>query len=363
MPVLSQEFEPVLTAKTIQAESVRLYTFRLMEANGQKFEPTRFDITLVLNPESLAKTQQAKNAITETQFGQWVDTLGLAAPRWTISGNFGFKRKIKPFTTEITDGLQATLDFEEMVRTYFRENRKRALGAEVKPLLQLWFLDWADDDFWVIEPEGMPEKTIENNRPNIHQYRFSFVGIRDLLRDGEQRERDEINDNLFNRQNRMDGLKGSLSVQLARLAGSDDPAILDELALAGFAEDLNGESEREGWGAEVIDAIDETIDFIQETKDSIDDVVDSTIGEVQRIADKIDTAIEVLEESVRAADPRFLFADLIDTFRQVKCGLGALMAFPEGFEEAYKARLDALRGLFVDSGCSSTLISEVPPLR
>jgi len=361
---LSKVNEPVRTDIARFAQLVAFYTFQLREPNGNKFEPDQNDITLVLNPQSLTRTQAAKNAVTETQTGRWVDQLGLAGPRWSMQGHFGFKKKFKPFTTDITDGYVAFFDFFRMVQRYFDENRDRALQTPgTTDLLQMWFFDWEDGDFWQIEPDGLPEKSRNQNRPVIREYSFNFIGIRDLTRDSDRSTTDEIATTLNNRAKRMVGLEGSLTRQLARLAGTLDPEIEAELAGDGLATNLANEAKTEGWSDTVIQTIADTTAWITKTKGTYTEKVNSSISEVQDIADQIDAANAELEGLERATDPRFLTADLIDTFNQVNCGIGALLTFPEAFSESYVEKLDAIRGQFRNSGCSSTLVNSDPSLR
>ena len=164
------------------------FSFRI-ERNGQVIEHTG-QLTLFCNPEELVKDWPARNNVTQTPHGVWVDSFGPGLPRWTLNGTTGWRarrRDIGLVSEEpIADGYLAFHAFHDMVQTYFEENQRRARES-LQPsanksagLLSLVFIDHADDDMWMIEPEGVPTKRRSKNSPLTIEYTFRFTGIQNL---------------------------------------------------------------------------------------------------------------------------------------------------------------------------------------
>lgn len=181
----------------------RAYTFLLREQdglpfgydvqrNGQMFLQSG-ELTLFVNPEELVKERPARVSVNQTPNGAWVDSFGLGLPRWIIKGTTGWKaRRWNSGETNwrvgaIMDGYMAYHAFADLIETYYTENRRRALEAAKSggirlPLLRLVFRDHTDDEWWEIEPEGLPSKVRSKNRPLMIDYLFRFTGITDLKR-------------------------------------------------------------------------------------------------------------------------------------------------------------------------------------
>lgn len=341
------EHERILQ-ETVQAGLIKTFTFMLKEPDGRDFNPqdgSPGEFTLTLNPQSLTRVQPGKNAITETMLGHWADSIGLAAPRWDIKGNFGYYRKFKPFTEEETDGYQAFMEFNNFVRTYFDENKRRTLESDSNiDLIQMWFIDWEDNDYWVIEPTGMPEKQRTSARPLFRDYVFGFVGLKDLLREGD-RDQDNLTKQIDEeRDRRIEIVADVLDQENARIK-----AILEGVEATGLTE-------------LIITRINVVSALIDDFAEGVQEIFDQTIGALTEVISSIDGTVESLVGLARAADPNLEIADLIDSLRQTKCGFVTLVSYPEVFEDGLENNLASLEALYTNSGCSSTIPTPKPEL-
>jgi|GEM_PF-6090807 len=147
-------------------------------------------LTLTLNPEELTKEWAARNTVTQTPYGAWVDTFGAGLPRWHLKGHTGWKQRgSEDVPGGESDGYLAFHALHDLIEEYFDENKRRAIEAVLsntvgKSLLVLKFLDHADDDAWIVEPDGMPTKMRSKDRTLFIQYDLAFTGLRNLFDKG-----------------------------------------------------------------------------------------------------------------------------------------------------------------------------------
>ena len=150
------------------------------------------EFTMFLAPEELTREQEARNTVTQTPHGAWTDSFGSGLVKWSMRGTTGWKARTahNGVTAPIDgreDGYTAFHVFSEMIGVYLNENQARAVesfkaGRILRPLLQLVFHDHADDEWWVIEPDGLPIKRRSTTRPLMYEYEFRFTGTADMSR-------------------------------------------------------------------------------------------------------------------------------------------------------------------------------------
>ena len=148
------------------------------------------EYTMFLAPEELTREQDARNTVTQTPHGAWTDSFGAGLVKWSLRGSTGWRARTanNGVTAPIDgreDGYTAFHVFSELINVYLNENQARAIeafksGRILRPLLVLVFHDHADDEWWSIEPDGLPTKRRSTNRPLLYDYEFRFTGTRDL---------------------------------------------------------------------------------------------------------------------------------------------------------------------------------------
>ena len=146
------------------------------------------ELELFVNPQELSKECPVRSTVTQTPHSAWVDSFGAGLPRWTLSGVTGWRARAASqgvlSSDSRMDGYSAFHVFTQMIQEYLDVNRERVIqvsrtGMPVG-MLSLAFYDHADDDAWIIEPEGLPTKRRTKDRPLYYEYSFRFTGIFDL---------------------------------------------------------------------------------------------------------------------------------------------------------------------------------------
>lgn len=142
-------------------------------------------LTLDIAPEELTREQGSRTTITQTPHGHWTDSFGAAIPRWTLRGTTGWRIRTASDEIGTTDGFVDGYTmyhlFFDMIRAYLDENQSRGVeafqaGRILRPLIRLIFHDHVDDEWWQIEPDGLPTKRRSSNRPLMYEYDFKFSG-------------------------------------------------------------------------------------------------------------------------------------------------------------------------------------------
>ncbi|MDO8357324.1 MAG: hypothetical protein Q7U76_13115 [Nitrospirota bacterium] len=161
--------------------------------NGEAIACTG-ELELFVNPQELSKECPSRSTVTQTPHAAWVDSFGAGLPRWTLSGITGWRARAASqgvlSADSRMDGYSAFHVFSQMIQEYLDENRERVIqvsrtGAPTG-MLSLVFYDHADDDAWIIEPEGLPTKRRTKDRPLYYEYSFRFTGIHDLHKKNRQ---------------------------------------------------------------------------------------------------------------------------------------------------------------------------------
>ena len=155
--------------------------------NGEAIACTG-ELELFLNPQELVKETPARITVTQTPHSAWVDSFGAGLPRWTLSGVTGWRARAVSegvlSSDNRMDGYGAFHVFSQMIQEYLDINRERTIQTSQTGMpvgmLSLAFYDHADDDAWIIEPEGLPTKRRTKDRPLLYEYSFRFTGIFDL---------------------------------------------------------------------------------------------------------------------------------------------------------------------------------------
>ncbi len=185
---------------TQQAQRTQAFTFLLRDQgqrmplfvvrNGATVACTG-ELTMFMPPEDLVREQSARTVVTQTPHGSWTDSFGGGLPKWTIRGTTGWRARADGGGVRALDhrqdGYTAFHVFYELIQFYLNENQKRAIeafqaGGILLPLVQLIFHDHADDEWWVIEPDGAPTKRRSHMRPTLYEYEFRFTGASQLTK-------------------------------------------------------------------------------------------------------------------------------------------------------------------------------------
>lgn len=180
------------------AQRVRAFTFLIRDRgkrlplfvvrNGATVACTG-ELTLFIPPEELSREQSARTVVTQTPHGSWTDSFGGGLPKWSMRGSTGWRARTDGGGVRSLDhrqdGYTAFHVFSDLISLYLEENQRRAIesfrsSTVLLPLVQLIFHDHADDEWWVIEPEGIPTKHRSHMRPMLYEYDFRFTGTAKL---------------------------------------------------------------------------------------------------------------------------------------------------------------------------------------
>jgi len=221
------------------ATVTRIFSLFLFEVNGKTKQPytvlrngqgVRFSggLTFFVNPQDLAKDQPARNHVTRTPHGHWVDSFGLDLPKWTLRGVTGWRAR--PWDEgeigsrgldspdRLMDGYLAYHALHDLLQTYFDENQERTILAArtgtPQPLLRLYFRDHHDDDYWIVEPDGVPTKRRSKDQALWINYELRFTGLQDL-RVKQPGVDDPIGDGLHGGEGRVQGISKALTAAVA----------------------------------------------------------------------------------------------------------------------------------------------------
>jgi hypothetical protein len=166
----------ILTAATEAQRAYRYFTFQIIK-NNTTIVHTH---TLVVNPEEYAQDEGARNEVTKTIAGAYIEEWGRELISFSIKSTTGFRRRIAPDGTE-TDGFQAFKDLRDNIYRYFLEpDGKLKQRRTDSDTFELRFYNWEDEEYYAI----MPSKFALNrskSRPLLYAFDFPFIGYRPLL--------------------------------------------------------------------------------------------------------------------------------------------------------------------------------------
>ena len=103
--------------------------------------------------------------------------------------------------------------------------------------------------------------------------------------------------------------------------------------------------------------MDNVIESVSDTHSWVDNFVngrDNILPAINKFQGQLDKFIE-LENELLLLPSAFIPYDLIHSIRQVECDIGALLSFPELFEQSVESAINEFRALLEGSGCSQTL--------
>lgn len=417
-----------LTKFSAEAQRSRIYTFHLLDGGG----PHPFDVvrngqrasctgalTLFMNPEDLTREYPARTTVTQTPHGAWVDSFGLGLPRWVMRGTTSWRARSADIGLSVTpegnrvDGYLAFHAFSDLVEEYLRVNRQRTIeavqtGSPTHAPLQMVFHDHWDDDFWVIEPEGLPIKRRGKDRPMLVDYEFRFTGLQNLKKkpqpEGQAASADPTGSALLGGPAREQltaqaldtftaDLKAALDeVDTAAAASPGDASALDALTRQWISREPEFTPEDVGWTEEDLAMAVETAQplpppfdqvFVSDTgpsflsqaksllerlKDFKNKVADFANGVSSFIASPFEGALNLVAGirelanitafgvnlQTLTARMRTALRQLRTAFRNILCAVQSILAFPYNFLRGLRDSLQAMLNLFKLSGCAST---------
>jgi hypothetical protein len=410
-------------------EARQAFTFLLLDAgrpmplfigrNGQTVACTG-ELTMFLPPEELVREQSARTIVTQTPHGSWTDSFGNGLPKWSMRGTTGWRARVDGGGVRTLDhrqdGYTAFHVFSDLIRKYLDENQARAIasakaGVILNPLVQLVFHDHADDEWWAVEPDGMPTKRRSRSRPLMYDYEFRFTGTEQLtVRRGAID--DPIGQNVVGSATRdqktADAYNGALTTtqeaidnwELAAKASPTDAKFVD-----GWTQQVvsrNIADSATDWSPEDIARITSTAGttptVFSNAVQSLSTVTTPSLltrcQQVMKGAKELGTTVTAwrqqatsfiatpfakaasLMSGVRDVMNSLAFASNFFTltaqvrsalrllrteFRNLWCAGQSLLSFPYNFVQGLKASLQAFLDLFKLSGCATTF-SRVKPL-
>lgn len=143
-------------------------------------------LTLLIYPEELSRNQTVKSVVHETinysetlQPEASVEVWGHNPPVWTIKGHTGYATR--EINGEKVDGYMMFSALYNFFDNYYKENLFR-LKNKV-PHVKMLFCNWTDmyQDFWYVEPSGLPQKTRSSTKPLYYYYSVELIGVEPFI--------------------------------------------------------------------------------------------------------------------------------------------------------------------------------------
>jgi hypothetical protein len=149
-----------VSGKTKALKKVYHHTFEVRKGSSLV---TRH--TLLLNPQNLTQTEQARTSVTQTLGGAYVTDFGGALPVVSISGTTGYKQRYNA-DGELRDG------YEEFI--HFRNEVYRKLIQTNDPDYKMFWYNWEDKEYYQIQPTNF---RLQRNvsEPLLYRYEFDFT--------------------------------------------------------------------------------------------------------------------------------------------------------------------------------------------
>ncbi|KAA0888778.1 LysM peptidoglycan-binding domain-containing protein [Oryzomonas rubra] len=154
----------------------------LFECYNNKTQKLEWKLPLYISPENYSAIWTPRATLTLTQAGSHEDKIGIAPPKFRVSGVFGLQRGDKVKSDAWTTGParyrtmeQSLLSFYERYGTY-QLNSDLAKTPQVGEL-ELRFLNFSDREYWIIQVNVF---TLTRNiqRPLLYQYDIQMTGMR-----------------------------------------------------------------------------------------------------------------------------------------------------------------------------------------
>jgi hypothetical protein len=131
------------------------------------------EVSLVIRPEDLTRTDQSRLTTTQTLGGAWADSFGKGIPALQIAGHTGWGSGDRP------SGLDAFQRLHNSVFKGWHKSRDKAVAQGLDPdKVKLIFSDGLDDFTWVVAPQTFILKR-NKSRPLLVQYQISMTWLAD----------------------------------------------------------------------------------------------------------------------------------------------------------------------------------------
>lgn len=155
-----------------------------------------WQMLLPVNPENYKMTYQPRVNTTITQGGVFEDNIGLAPPKFSISGVFGVMGTFDPSAPQKSlsehknmVGLelyqemeQNLLSFYERFGTYDMDDAENRNKVDTKKLPELNFYNFYDEEYWAVQ---INQFTLIRNtqRRHLYQYDIQMTGLKRVSED------------------------------------------------------------------------------------------------------------------------------------------------------------------------------------
>ncbi len=299
-------------------------------------------ITLPLYPTEITRTQPIRtNVVQSPGFSDTyqpigiIDNWGMGLPKWTIRGHTGWgTRRLLGGTVEI-DGYMAYVALYNFFVNYQKENFHRIKSEKKKPKIQLALFNWSDSfqDFWYVEPLGLPTKIRNAGKPLYYQYELNLIGIKPFV--WGDKTIDPIAQAVGDNEARIITIHGTLKDKLIQVGEHKNATYIPKY-------------------------LQTTMGTIIVAVEDIRDVIAVGVSGVKTFLTKVDNTItditdfvDDLKDGVRdLLSPVF---ELIHLLVEIKCGLQTLTKIPMEFYSELVSDISNLVNALKSSGCGTTL--------
>lgn len=129
------------------------------------------ELTLIIRPEDLTRSDASRMAVTQTLGGAYVDNFGPGVPTVQISGHTGWGSGGRP------DGRQAFFELHDQIFSQWHQQRAEAVEQNLDPdKVKLIFNDVLDSFTWVVAPQNFILRR-SRSRPLLSQYQINLSWV------------------------------------------------------------------------------------------------------------------------------------------------------------------------------------------
>lgn len=348
---------------TRQLRELQRYTWEIVR-KGQVIEQFHQDLL----PESYAVDEPARVTITQTRGAGFADLFGFGYGQITISGTTGFTQRRNPnksaLSADFADGFERWQQFRDFFTRFFQYT-----SADPGVQYYMHFLNWTQDDYFIIFPIGKPVLQRNVQQPLLYRYSLAVTLIGRLqLTPYIQDQRDKTIEELATQGPKRVGVIGDAinnnleqlweqfvqTVQNSANLPTIDAATKDA-NVQDYLDKVVARNKPAGFLAPT-DSKDPLTTRTRTLSEKIVDFtnartafIDTTIQEVQAVSNYWR---DVLDAAEYALNVPAAFARQI---RETLCSVQSLLLYPQLFRTSAQQTLTDITSLLADSGCATTL--------
>jgi hypothetical protein len=350
-------------ASTRQLRELQRITWEIVR-KGVVIEQFHMDLL----PETYSVDEPARVTITQTRGSGFVDQFGFGYGTITLSGTTGFTQRRNPnkgaLTDDFADGFERWQALRDLFTRFFQY-----LTADPGVQYYMHFLNWTQDDYFIVFPSGKPQLQRNIQQSLLYRYNLTVTLIQRLQKTPYlQDQQDKTIEELATQGPKRVGVIGdAITTNMETLWEAFQTQILNTTSLP----DIDAVTK----DANVQDYMDKVIsrnkpaDFVTPT-DSKDTLMTRTRTLSEKITDFtnrrtsfVDTTLQevrsvaaywrdTLDAAEYALNVPALFARQI---KETLCSVQSLLLYPQLFRTSAQQTLTDLTGLLQDSGCATTL--------